>query len=112
MGELIHESARTIAELTQSLVDELVQMRDAPVDIIPDRDALQVRCDLKRSQMRAEIQSYVRSLRADGVPPERAIVLLKGALQVGLRGGRSDESVADALLHDGVEWCINAYYTD
>lgn len=113
MGELIHESAaRTIAELTHSLLDELVRMRDGPYDLFPDRDQIQLHCDQARLEMRTVVEEYVRTLRAEGVPPERALVLLKEAVQSGLSGRCSDEPVAEALLHDGVEWCITAYYEE
>src|SRR5690348_13770218 len=67
-------------------------------------------CRRARAQMREAVTAYAESLRHQGVPPERALVLLKDAVQSGLAGLCSDETVAEELLHEGVEWCIAAYY--
>jgi hypothetical protein len=38
------------------------------------------------------------------------LVLLKEAVQTGLAGACDDEPTAEEVLHEGVEWCIAAYY--
>ena len=47
-------------------------------------------------------------LRAGGVPPERAVILMKSALSTGLAG--SDDAAAEELLHEAVDRGIDAYY--
>jgi hypothetical protein len=73
------------------------------------RDLLE-QCRISRRQMHDAIAAYAEALRREGVPPERAIVQLKSAMQQGLAGACCDEPVAEELMHDGIEWCIAAYY--
>lgn len=62
-----------------------------------------------RAQLRASVTAYVHRLRADAVPPERMVVLVKEAVleatppELDLAQGR-------ALVEDAVRWSIDAYY--
>lgn len=99
-------NADTITKLARVLFAELVSARDKFLD------ADGPHCGRRtRAEMRAAIQGYARSLRRQGIPPERVLVLLKDAVQTGLAGSPLDEPLAESLLHDGVEWCIDAYFT-
>jgi hypothetical protein len=62
-----------------------------------------------RAQLRASVTAYVRCLRAEQLPPERVLVLVKSAV----RDDTPPElDVADAreLMEDVVRWSIEAYY--
>jgi hypothetical protein len=56
------------------------------------------------------VGAYTRSLRRDGVTPERAVVLVKAALHEGAADWTGDEPAADEVFNDGVETCISAYF--
>jgi hypothetical protein len=67
-------------------------------------------------ELHRALVSYVRALRADGLPPERALVLVK---QLALRtvdaciGYNARESDAHRqFMSDVVGQCIRAYYRD
>jgi hypothetical protein len=69
------------------------------------------RCRNIRSEMRATIESYAVSLRDDNVSPERAISLMKSAMQEGLAGPLASETAGgDELMSAGVAWGISAYF--
>ncbi len=94
-----------ITALARTLFAELVSAREDEAEARAPHPGRRT-----RAEMRTAIQGYARSLRMQGVPPERVLVLLKDAVQSGLAGTRLDESLAEAMLHDGVEWCIDAYF--
>ncbi len=98
-------SADAITALARTLFAELVRARADDVGVSAQHPGRRT-----RAEMRAAIQGYARSLRRQGVPPERVLVLLKDAVQSGLAGTCLDEPLAEAMLHDGVEWCIDAYF--
>lgn len=57
------------------------------------------------------VTGYTASLRARGVSPERAIVLIKNAVREGLdQAIPSADHVERDLLERAVSWCIDAYY--
>jgi hypothetical protein len=67
-------------------------------------------------ELHGALVSYVRALRADGIPPERALVLVK---QLALRtvDARIGYDARDSDAHrrfmaDVVGQCIRAYYRD
>lgn len=62
-----------------------------------------------REQLRAVVSSYVSMLRRDGVPPERVVVLVKGAVES--TRGEVDPQSRHAILDEVVGWAVNAYFT-
>jgi hypothetical protein len=60
--------------------------------------------------MRLAVQTYAGLLRRDGVPPERALLLIKSAIKSGVEATTCGEVEADRLVGDGVTWGIHAYY--
>jgi hypothetical protein len=100
----------TVTQLTRSLLAELRVVRDANNTLRNERRELLANCGEVRERMHEAVRLYAEALRRDGVPPERALVLLKTAVQDGLKTACTDEPVAEEVLHEGVEWCIAAYY--
>ena len=95
----------------QELVAELTVVRDASRLLADERHALLESCRHGREEMRAAVEQYVRTLKRGGVPPERAVALLKSAMEDGLGGlaGRELPGTED-LIGVGVRWGIEAYY--
>jgi hypothetical protein len=95
----------------QALVAEFTLLRDANRVIANERLALLDSCRQGREEMRAAVEQYIRTLKRGGVPPERAIALLKSAMEDGLGGlaGRELPGNED-LMGAGVRWGIEAYY--
>jgi len=62
-----------------------------------------------RAQLRASVTAYVRALRAEQTPPQRALVLVKTAVQEAPPPAL-DADEARALMDDVVRWCVEAYY--
>lgn len=99
-----------VSQSTRSLLGELRRAHELRFGIENQSQARPDECRQAREEMRAAVTAYAENLRHEGVPPERALVLLKDAVQSGLAGTCDDEPVAEQLLHEGVEWCITAYY--
>jgi hypothetical protein len=102
--------ARTVTDRTRLLLDQVSILRDTMRPARDEQRDLLEQCRISRRQMHDAIAAYAEALRREGVPPERAIVQLKSAMQQGLAGACCDEPVAEELMHDGIEWCIAAYY--
>jgi hypothetical protein len=65
-----------------------------------------------RGLMRAAVMNYTASLRSAGVSPERAIVLIKTAVNEGLdQAPECAEHISKSLVDSAVTWCIDAYYS-
>jgi hypothetical protein len=107
-GASIAEDARIVADKTRSLLAQLNAARQVNRALRGDPRELLERCDALRACMHAAIARYAEGLRAGGVPPERAVILMKSALSSGLGG--SDDSAAEQLLHEAVDRGIDAYY--
>src|SRR4051812_8851583 len=106
------QAASAVTERTRSLLMQVELIRKANQALRTEQRELLERCAALRSEMRAAVASYAESLRAGGVPPEQAVVLLKRALQKGVAAGDDiDESAAEQVVHEGVDWAIDAYYT-
>jgi hypothetical protein len=97
-----------ITALTRTLLQRIAAREYA--DQVPPLTDEQVELDRARSEIRAAIQSYASSLKQGGIPPERALVRLKEAVQAGVSGTRTDDVVTETLVNDGVTWCIDAYF--
>jgi len=102
--------ADRVSSHARSLLAEIAVLRQSHQELREEcRDQLN-RCREVRREMRDAIRQYAEQLRHEGVPPERALVLVKAAMNDGLADACSDEPVAEELVHQGVEWCIAAYY--
>lgn len=99
-----------ITELTRTLLEEIRGAAETVDESRDDRHARRQHCLDARRRMQEAVRLYAESLRREGVPPERALVLLKNAVQSGLTQPCPDETAAEEVLHEGVEWCIAAYY--
>jgi hypothetical protein len=104
------DAAGMVANRARSLLAEVATIRDTNHSLRSERRELVGRCRALRREMRDAITQYAQSLRRSDVPPERVLVLIKAAMNAGLAGARCDEPVAEELLNEGVEWCIEAYY--
>jgi hypothetical protein len=62
-----------------------------------------------RAQLRASVTAYVRRLRAERVPPQRMLVLVKSVVR---EGAPTELEAIDArdLMSAVVRWSIEAYY--
>jgi hypothetical protein len=103
--------ARMVTERIRSLLAQVAILRQANRVLRDDRRVVLERCGELRRCMHAAVTEYAGMLRARGEPPERALVLLKSALQSGLADcGDAMETTAEQLLHEGVDRGIDAYY--
>ena len=62
-----------------------------------------------RAELRASVTAYVHHLRADGIPPERMLVLVKATLRESTPP-ELDAVEARTLMEDVVRWSVDAYY--
>jgi len=70
------------------------------------------RCEELRRSLHFAINAYAETLRNNGVPPERAVVLIKAAVRDGLgSSGACDELDEDEIIDEGVAWGIESYYS-
>jgi hypothetical protein len=65
-----------------------------------------------RDDLRAAVSAYAARLRADGAPPERMLVAVKGAVGADAPppAGSDAAAGARAVMDDAVRWSIEAYY--
>ncbi len=64
-----------------------------------------------RAQLHDAVDSYVRLLRREDVPPERMLVLVKAIVHESAPTLRArDGAPAHAIADDVVRWSIEAYY--
>ena len=62
-----------------------------------------------RAQLQASVTAYARDLRADGVPCEGMLVLVKSTVREAT-GPELHPAEASELMEDLVRWSIEAYY--
>lgn len=62
-----------------------------------------------REALRDSVRAYARQLRAEAVPPQRMLVLVKGEVAAAAPGA-CDGDDRRTLLEDVVRWSIDAYY--
>jgi hypothetical protein len=62
-----------------------------------------------RAQLQASVTAYARDLRADGVPCEQVLVLVKTTVREST-GPELHPAEASELMEDLVRWSIEAYY--
>jgi hypothetical protein len=74
-----------------------------------EREAALAECRRSQAELREAVIAYTRALRGAGVPPERTLDLVKGALSSQAQGQRGASELAGDL-DDAVEWCLQAYY--
>lgn len=105
------DTARAVSERARSLLAEVALAHEESATLELEHHDRLDRCNRLRIDMRKAIVRYAAELRLAGEPPERALVLLKSALKDGL--GACDDPgdlTAEELLHEGVDWGIDAYY--
>ncbi len=96
---------------TRALLAEVAVLRSANHALRSDREMRLAECHRQRAAMRTAIEDYALALRTSGVPPERALVLLKSAMREGMDDTVDpDEQERDEIVRDGVAWAIEAYY--
>jgi hypothetical protein len=103
-------AAAEAAARSSALLAEIAVMRQVTRALREEREALLESCRQSRDDMRLAVQTYAESLRRDGVPPERALLLIKSAIKTGVDATACGDVEADRLVGDGVTWGIHAYY--
>jgi hypothetical protein len=103
-------AAAETAARSSALLAEIAIMRQANRALREEREALLEGCRQSRHEMRLAVQTYAGLLRNDGVPPERALLLIKSAIKSGIEATSCGEVEAERLIGDGVTWGIHAYY--
>ena len=83
--------------------------QSAPIGLLPG-ESDEAGSDLRalRALARAAATAYARQLRAEGLPPERMLVLVKAATSHHGFPGFG----AQALTNDIVRWSIEAYFDE
>jgi hypothetical protein len=89
------ERSRAIVDVSGFVVEEAQRATDASRRI--------------RAELRESVVAYVRDLRAQGVPSERMLVLVKVAVREATPP-ELDAYEARALMEDVVRWSVDAYY--
>lgn len=102
--------ATAITETTRSLMHDVGELRERRALPRTQRRELQDRCHRRRREMREAVVAFAVTLRQQGVPAERALVLLKAAMQDGIAGACRDEPVAEEVIRDGVDWWMAEYF--
>src|SRR5829696_6442285 len=95
---------------SRMLLSELAVAREANRALRDEQEALLKGCQQSREDMRVAVQSYAGVLKNIGVPPERAVLLIKSAMKVGIEATSSFDPDAERLFRDGVTWGIDAYF--
>src|SRR5256885_1661730 len=90
------EAWTRLSDEARSLLAQLTAARQVNRTLRGDARDLLDRCEAMRGCMHAAVAQYAKGLRAGGVPPERAVILMKSALSSGLAG--SDDDAAEQLL--------------
>jgi hypothetical protein len=103
-------AATQAAARSSALLAELSIMRQANRALRDEREALLQGCRQTRDELRQAIQTYAALLRRDGVPPERALLLIKSAMKTGLEASDCGDVEANRLVVEGVSWGIHAYF--
>jgi hypothetical protein len=103
-------AAAEAAARSSALLAEIAIMVQVTRALRDEREALLESCRQSRDDMRLAVQMYAELLRRDGVPPERALLLIKSAIKAGVEATRCGDVEADRLVGDGVTWGIHAYY--
>jgi len=103
-------AATQAAARSRALLAEIAMIRQANRALRDEREALLESCRQTRDDMRQAIQTYAALLKSDGVPPERALLLIKSAMKSGIQATTCGEVEADRLVGDGVAWGIHAYF--
>jgi hypothetical protein len=103
-------AAAEAAARSSALLAEIAIMRQVTRVLRDEREALLESCRQSRDEMRLAVQTYAELLRRDGVPPERALLLIKSAIKTGVEATTCGDVEADRLVGDGVTWGISAYY--
>ena len=102
-----HDALRTAVEQTQAAA--VAAQRQAGLELL--RSARQC-VDIHRSGIQLAVRSYVQSLRAEGLPPERALVAVKHRLAHAVTDAKPDAPRFDAsrLAEDVSAWAIAAFF--
>jgi hypothetical protein len=94
---------------TRAIAAELALLGDD--ERSEDLSHVSARCAELRQSLRLAIAAYAETLRRNGVPPERAVVLIKAAMRDGLgSSGVCEDLDEDEILGEGVAWGIESYY--
>lgn len=105
-----NDAAIEVSSRARTLLDTVDLIRHRTHDLDDVRRAVLDQCRLQRHELQRAITVYAESLRREGMPPERVLVLVKEAMTDGLGVRVCDEPVAEDLMHEGIESCIAAYY--
>jgi hypothetical protein len=103
-------AATQAAARSSALLAEIALMRASNRVLRDEREVLLQSCRDTRDDMRSAIQTYAALLRRDGVPPEKALLLIKAAMKSGIEATECGEVESDRLVVDGVSWGIHAYF--
>jgi hypothetical protein len=103
-------AAAEAAAQSSALFSEIAIVRQTNRALRDEREAMLENCRHSRDEMRLAVQTYAELLKRDGVPPERALLLIKSAIKSGIEATSCGEVEADRLVGDGVTWGIHAYY--
>ncbi|MDB4876812.1 MAG: hypothetical protein JWM41_3258 [Gemmatimonadetes bacterium] len=103
-------AAETVAR-TKSLLAEITLLREAHRSLHRETRELISDCRARRAEMQHCVESYAAAMRLQGLAPEEALVLIKGAVTEGLGPVRANEDPdAETMVRDAVAWGIAAYY--
>jgi hypothetical protein len=103
-------AATEAAARARALLTELAIDRQANQAVRDHREMLLDACRLSRDQVRIAVQAYAVSLKNDGVPPERTVLLIKTAMKAGFDSSECSDVDVEQLFGEGVTWGIRAYF--
>ena len=103
-------AATESAVRSRLLLSELGLSYEAHRTLRDERESLLTSCQHSREAMRVAVGAYAGVLKSLDVSPERAVLLIKSALKVGIDATNSSDPDAERLFREGVTWGIEAYF--
>jgi hypothetical protein len=98
------ERARRLIGVFAALSAENLELRSETTETL-------ARCRESRAAMRNSVEAFAAAMRTEGVAPEEAIVLIKGAVIDGVGPAAvTDDPDAQVVMREAVAWGIAAYY--
>ena len=94
---------------SRMLADRAAMLKATGQALRAEHEASLAECRRSAAELREAVIAYTRELRGAGVPPDRALEMVKEALRSEVNGFRPPPD-ARRDLEDATEWCLQAYY--
>jgi DNA-binding response OmpR family regulator len=102
-------AAAAAVERARLLADRAAAIRTESRLLRSERESALADCRRSYAELREAVIAYTQELRVAGVPPERALEMVRDAVRSNTAGARAAD-ILGRELDDAVEWCLQAYY--